>query len=402
MYYNKFSFTVAVYLFGVIIWGSFADTMNSTFKEGECDAMLTSAEAIPFSSYKKTFILVVVPLVVAFGLFGNVALLFVVYRVQEMRTVTNFYLSNLAVSDSMLLINAAFQYIWTYFAQPVDYGGVYFPTGYLCALSNLCVFLFYFASVFIVILVTFERYLAICHPLAHRLVKGKSFTARMTAGAWLMSLIMACFILDVHETRKICIDWPDSSDYDGVSSYFITCNFETKCSWCWQALATTDFTQFAIAVIISIFMYGRIIYTLSIRSDKFHSDKNSDKEQVAKTRNQIARMLILNGVVFFLCLTPFQLINLYLFFRWWAGLDIFSEEEKRYVLWCGRVAMLLNSAINPILYNVSNGRYRKAFVEAFICTKMLSTCSSSKNKSPTPTKKVIQAVSKQPNENINI
>ena len=377
--------------------------MNSTFKEGGCDVLLSNEEAIPFSSYKKTFILFVVPLVVAFGLFGNAALLFVVYRVQDMRTITNFYLSNLAVSDSMLLINSAIQYIWTYFAQPIDYGGVSFPTGYMCAISNLWVFLFYFASVFMVILVTFERYLAICHPIAHRLVKGKSFTARMTAVAWFMSLVMSCLILDVHETSKICVDGPDSSDYDGVSSYFITCNFETKCSWCWPALATTDFAQFVLAVIISMFMYGRIIYTLSIRSDKFYSVKSSNKQNIATTmfrnRNQIARMLILNGTVFFLCLAPFQMINLYLFLNWWAGFKIFSNEETRYVLWCGRVATILNSAINPLLYNVSNGRYRKAFAEAFNCSKK-KTCSSSRNKSPK--KKFSQADNEQSNKNFNI
>ena len=347
--------------------------MNSTFNEGNCDFVLSGEDAIlyMYTSFKKTFILLVVPIIVAFGLFGNAALLFVVYRIQEMRTITNFYLSNLAVSDTLLLISTAFRYIWSYFAQPIDFGPASFPTGFLCAITGLWTYLCYFTSVFMVILVTFERYLAICHPIAHRLVKGKSFAARMTAGAWFMSLLMAYVGLNVNETETICIDWLDSNDFDVMSSSFVTCKLETNCSWCWPALAVVDFAQFAFAVIVSVLMYGRIIYTLSVRSDVFHSGKASNRQttvMMLRAKNQIARMLILNGTVFFLCLAPFELVNLDLFFNWWAGFKLFGTEEESMLLWIGRIAMLLNSAINPILYNVSNGRYRKAFAEAFGCS----------------------------------
>ena len=380
---------MVVYLFSVINSDvrSLIHTMNSTFSEDDCDVVLSGKEIIPFSLYKKTFILVIVPLVVTFGLFGNAALLFVVYRIQDMRTITNFYLSNLAVSDSMLLINAAFQYIGTYFTQPIEVVGISFPKGYLCAISNFCVSLFYFASVFMVTLVTFERYLSICHPLVHRLVKGKRFTAQMTAVVWLLSLVMACLVLDIHETQKMCIDWPDSSDYDEMPSYFITCNyFETKCRWCWQALAVVDFVQFSLAVTISMFMYGRIIYTLSARSDVFQSEKSSDNHTAAmifRARNQVARMLILNGTVFFLCLALYEMMNFYFLISWWASFQAFGDEESENLIWIGRLAVtlkMLNSAVNPVLYNVSNGRYRKAFAEAFGCRQKEGVLKHAKKK----------------------
>ena len=241
-----------------------------------------------------------------------------------------------------------------------------FSKGYLCALNGLVLYLCYFTSVFLVILVTLERYLAICHPLTRRLVKGT--TARVTAAAWIFALVMACVGLDVHETEKICIDWPDSDHYNGMASHFISCKFNTNCSWCWQTLAVLDFSQFTFAVTVCMFMYGRIIYILTVRSDGFQSEHDSDKQttfMIFRARNQIAQMLILNGTVFFLCLAPFEVVNLDLFFYWWAGFILLDAEEKRCILWFGRIAMLLNSAINPILYNVSNGRYRNAFTEAF-------------------------------------
>ena len=274
--------------------------MNLTFKGGNCDFVLSGEDVrlYLFTTYKKLFILLVVPTVVAFG---NAALLFVVYRVQDMSTITNFYLSNHAVSDTMLLSNAAFRYIWTYFAQPINFSWAPFPKGYLCALNGLFLYLCYFASVFLVILVTFERCLSTCHPLTHRLVKGKSWTGRMTAGVWFIALVMACLWLDVHETETICIDWPTSDAYNVMVSHFIACRFNTKCYWCFQTLAMLDFSQFVLAVIVSTLMYGRIVYILTTRFDCFQSEHDLNKQTIAmmfRARNQIARMLILNGTVF--------------------------------------------------------------------------------------------------------
>ena len=67
--------------------------MNSTFKEMDCDFVLSGEDAILylFTNFKKLFILLLVPTVVTLGSFGNAALLFVVYRVQDMGTITMTY-----------------------------------------------------------------------------------------------------------------------------------------------------------------------------------------------------------------------------------------------------------------------------------------------------------------------
>ena len=48
------------------------------------------------------------PLISAFGLFGNVSFLYVAYHGDGMRTITNLYLVNLAIADACLLICARY------------------------------------------------------------------------------------------------------------------------------------------------------------------------------------------------------------------------------------------------------------------------------------------------------
>ena len=138
-----------VNFFGEMLESVSSFKVNSTFKEYDCDFVLSGEDAIPyfFTTYKKLFILVV-PTVVAFGLFGNAALLFVVYRVHNMRKIKNFYLSNLAVSDAMFRINAAFQYIELSLLNQLTIQRHHFQKGiYMCNEWSGVVFLLFCISV---------------------------------------------------------------------------------------------------------------------------------------------------------------------------------------------------------------------------------------------------------------
>ena len=107
-------------------------------------------------------------------------------------------------------------------------------------------------------------------------------------------------------------------------------------------------------------MFAKIIYTLSTRPNP-----NAETRSV---RNQIARMLILNGIVFFLCLLPFRFVQLNNISIIVLRGPIFAFDVD-VLAWVGRVTGLLNYAVNPFLYNVSNAKYRAAFVQAFTFRK---------------------------------
>ena len=305
------------------------------------------------------FVVIFVPLITACGVISNCALIFVVYRVQSMRNVTNVYLVNLAVADSSLLLAAFAQYIGDYAVSPEYDLRFSFNTVFGCAVPNFLIYLCYYASLWTVTLVSFERYLAICHTFWHRLVNSKTRAIRMVGMVWIVSLGFAILSLP-YKPVKICIKASDSST--NITQHVPYCEF--SCQWCACALYLTDSAQFFIALVSNVVMYMLIVCRLS--KSQLSMDKNNcakDKSRAVRTRNAVAKMLVLNGVIFFICLAPFSIANLESIARNFHG-SIFKRRFVNHLGWVGRVLFLINSALNPLVYNVSNQRYRMAFRQA--------------------------------------
>ena len=339
-------------------------TTTETISDGHCLYNFSTNETLAYlySPFSKFFIVIVVPIVGFVGLSGNIAFLFVVYRVKEMRTTTNFYLSNLAVADACVLVNAAIQYLWSYNTSPLDFGTFTLRTPLACLLPNLLIYLCYFASIFLVTFVTGERYLAICHVLKFRISTRR--TLILNAITWLLSIFLAGFTSTYAVVNIVCVTWP--SDDDRYSSYptrIPTCF--SACDWCMEVVMWADLFQYLVAVPAVIFMSFAMMMKLkcqiTIRSENIQSKK------VIEKRNHVARMLIINATIFFICLTPYEIININWLWLEHQSVPLLSDNVKSHVQWIGRIAMLLNSAVNPIVYSIANPSYRRAFVQASCC-----------------------------------
>ena len=127
-----------------------------------------------------------------------------------------------------------------------------------------------------------------------------------------------------------------------------------------------QFIPYIFTLTINIVFYAKIIIRLSNRV-VLKNEEKKDKSDTDKVRNQVARMLIINGLVFFICLTPFQFLSIDDFIYRTTGksnFDLGDINKFDAILWSSRTLMAFNSAINPYLYNMSNARYRKAFWKA--------------------------------------
>ena len=332
-------------------------------------------EPLLYTQTDKFMITIVFPLIITLGVLANSAFLFTIARVQEMRTLTNFYLANLAFADLLFVVITAVNYFYKYTWSPDFQRGSPWATSAGCTLMAAASYIPYIASIGLVTLVSIERFLAICFPLSHRMVNSKSRTARLVIMAWLIAIAFTAVVAPNYAVlQRYCIIWPEKwqDRLPLVVSYCISIKEEFR-----DIAAVFEFVPFIIALILNTTLYALLITRLSQRDDVSDNKDDPLKAQAQKVRNIVARMLVINGIAFFLCLAPYQVHNMYYFvINNCEGCTNLPGDEIYVLFWVGRCLSVLNSAINPVIYGVTNARYRQAFATAIGCTPKKKSASN--------------------------
>ncbi|XP_034137870.1 neuropeptide SIFamide receptor [Drosophila guanche] len=284
------------------------------------------------------------------GLIGNSFVIAVVLRAPRMRTVTNYFIVNLAIADILVIV----------FCLPATLiGNIFVPwmLGWL-----MCKFVPYIqgvsvaASVYSLIAVSLDRFIAIWWPL-------KQMTKRrariMIIGIWLIALVTTIpwlLFFDLVPAEEVFSDalvsaytqpqylcqevWPPGTD---GNLYFLLANL-VACYLLPMSLITLCYVLIWIKV-----------STRSIPGES--KDAQMDRMQ-QKSKVKVIKMLVAVVILFVLSWLPLYVI----FARIKFGSDI-SQEEFEVLKKVMPLAQWLgssNSCINPILYSV-NKKYRRGF-----------------------------------------
>ena len=146
----------------------------------------TDLKAIKLSLYAIIFLLSAV---------GNSLVCIVILRRKRMKTVTNYFILNLAIAD------LTFTCICIPFDVPVEVMGYPWPYGsLLCKVIYPLQTLLLFASVYTLTAVSLSRYWAINHPLRRQL--STKWAKWIIVGIWIASLIPVTPYMRVLETSS--------------------------------------------------------------------------------------------------------------------------------------------------------------------------------------------------------
>ena len=309
---------------------------------------------------------IVLPVILCLGAIFNSTFLFVVFRVPKVRSDTTLYLLHLAVADSIFLITVVCFSIFRYLSSPLrpDFS---FTHSVQCIVYTFVTFVGYFAQLTLITMMSFERYLALCHPLKHLKIRGRRRTLKIITWCWLVGIVCTILILP---SRAIllssCLQW---SDNDGSSPELTTVLITSSPvnPWVYNYAEPLVDIPYLTAMIANIYMYIKIILMLNKRGSA-RGMLNKDKRAL-QIRNQVAKMLITNGAIFFICQTPFVVLVFTYWFRYILGietnlLEVFGSVDS----WILILPTLVNTIVNPIVYGVMNAQYRAAFLQAFGCT----------------------------------
>ncbi len=160
-----------------------------------------------------------------------------------------------------------------------------------------------------------------------------------------------------------CIIWPNDREiYQSLPDRLLICdgisNSVTFTTYS-ISFAVVTYTIFLVANVV---MYAATIRTLSGRHISTATG-DQHKGEVKEVRNQVDRLLIVLGIVFFICQSPRRLLNISKYVSKLV-FEIFSTKQRNILHDMSLVFINLNPVINPYLYVTLSKTYRDAFLEA--------------------------------------
>ena len=109
------------------------------------------------------------------GTFGNGLVITSIVRSSRLRTVTNSYLLNIAIADFLLLLSIPFLIV-TIFANGWIFGNI------LCKMYYNFIHINQYVSSLLLAALSFDRYLAVCHPIRAIEFRTRTKCALIIAG----------------------------------------------------------------------------------------------------------------------------------------------------------------------------------------------------------------------------
>lgn len=118
------------------------------------------------SAFFQTTVYVMYISIFVFALFGNGIVCYIVYSSPRMKTVTNYFIVNLAIGDILMsLFCVPFSFFSTLLLQYWPYGSL------LCHLVNYSQAISVLVSAYTLVAISIDRYIAILWPLRPRITK---------------------------------------------------------------------------------------------------------------------------------------------------------------------------------------------------------------------------------------
>ncbi|XP_036966018.1 trace amine-associated receptor 8a-like [Acanthopagrus latus] len=277
----------------------------------------------------------------------NLLVIISISHFKQLHSPTNLLLLSLAFSDF---------FVGLYMFLPIMLiDGCWFLGDNTCTLYIYLGHVNSSASIGTMVLISVDRYVAICHPLHYSTEITQKRVQVCVCLCWTCSLIFQCLIL------KDIMKQP-GRDHSCIGECIVFNNYIAE---------LVDFTfSFIVPINVIIVLYMRIfVVALSqARAMRSHIAAVTGKVTAKKSEMKAARTLGVVIVLFLLCLCPYYCIEL-------TGQHNFlNDSSAAFVLWL----YCFNSCLNPVVYALCYPWLRES-VKLIVTFKILQADSSELN-----------------------
>lgn len=316
---------------GALSWFGTNDTGNSTSEIG------TPLESI--------IVPLVFLIVVIGGCFGNILVIIVIVKNKDYsKNTTNLFVLNLSLADLLFLLFCVPFHAFIYTLPEWMFGD------FMCKFVHFVQYCSMMASVFTLVAMSADRCLAIVYPL-------RSIRIRTPTVAFVI-----CIVIWV-TSCSISLPWPIV--YHSV--VFPEEGDKTFCVDVWNDLRhrAIYLLMFFILGYAVPFVLMVVLNSLMVRQLWLFSGPNGPTVESTRNRIKVTRLVITVVVVFGICWLPYNVSTLMINF---TKID-WNDEGERKIMYafkiCSHVLSYVNSSLNPLIYALVSGNFRKDVKRAF-------------------------------------
>uniref|UniRef100_UPI00398E3514 atypical chemokine receptor 2-like n=1 Tax=Pristiophorus japonicus TaxID=55135 RepID=UPI00398E3514 len=279
-------------------------------------------------AFGKIFLPVLYITVFVFGMLGNSFLVLMIIKYLKLKTMTDIYLLNLAISDLLFVMSLPF---WaTYVTSEWIFGNT------MCKIISAVYSVNFYSGIFFIACMSLDMYLQIVHTVSMKNHRTVYKSIVISAAVWTLAMIVSIPELIFSQSKKI------GDRYTCLSHY----GDEQLVIWKTTIQLQVNIIAFIIPFFAMIFFYARIASVL-LKSRSFSKDK-------------ALKLVIILVTVFFVLWFPY---NIVLFLHSLEDLGVIGncEMSKRldYALQVTESIAFTHCCFNPLLYAFVNERFRR-------------------------------------------
>ncbi|KAM6294571.1 substance-P receptor [Aegotheles albertisi] len=280
-------------------------------------------------------------LIVVVSVVGNVVVMWIILAHKRMRTVTNYFLVNLAFAEaSMSAFNTVVNF--TYAIHNEWYYGLLY-----CKFHNFFPIAAVFASIYSMTAIALDRYMAIIHPLQPRL--SATATKVVIGIIWLLAFLLALpqgyySVMEELPGRLVClVEWPEHS----TNLYGKTYHF-----------CMTILIYFLPLLVIGC---AYTVVGITLWASEIPGDSSDRYHEQVSAKRKVVKMMIIVVCTFALCWLPYHIYFALQYFNPEWYLQKFIQQVYLAIMWLA----MSSTMYNPIIYCCLNDRFRVGFKHAF-------------------------------------
>ncbi|NXF65768.1 NK1R protein, partial [Ciccaba nigrolineata] len=280
-------------------------------------------------------------LIVVVSVVGNVVVMWIILAHKRMRTVTNYFLVNLAFAEaSMSAFNTVVNF--TYAIHNEWYYGLLY-----CKFHNFFPIAAVFASIYSMTAIALDRYMAIIHPLQPRL--SATATKVVIGIIWLLAFLLAFpqgyySVMEELPGRLVClVEWPEHS----TNVYGKTYHF-----------CMTILIYFLPLLVIGC---AYTVVGITLWASEIPGDSSDRYHEQVSAKRKVVKMMIIVVCTFALCWLPYHIYFTLQYFNPEWYLQKFIQQVYLAIMWLA----MSSTMYNPIIYCCLNDRFRVGFKHAF-------------------------------------